>query len=84
MVWKASVPIGTSINAFMKESVGTSSIAPRRSLNSVVEDISKNAQESYSDGAVREQHLVAKESWADMAEKEDAKKLMKHGSKVKR
>ncbi|KAL8470415.1 hypothetical protein ACS0TY_033047 [Phlomoides rotata] len=57
---------------------------PRRLLNVVVTNLSKNAQESFSVGAVREQNLVAKESWADMIEKVDARKPPKHDSKAKR
>ncbi|KAL8523959.1 hypothetical protein ACS0TY_013789 [Phlomoides rotata] len=59
-------------------------MAPKRNLTSVVDKVAKSANESFTVGAVHEQHLVAKESWADMAEKEDAGKPPKHGSKAKR
>ncbi|KAL8542604.1 hypothetical protein ACS0TY_003475 [Phlomoides rotata] len=96
VIREVSVPTGASINAFLKGAMGNTLPTPRRSLNSVVGDVAKSAQESFTVGAVQEQHLVAKESWADMVEnedakswadmveKEDAKKPPKHGSKAKR
>ncbi|KAL8524041.1 hypothetical protein ACS0TY_013848 [Phlomoides rotata] len=79
-----SITTGTPINNPMKETTSKNLLMPRRSCQSVAEEVAKQAQESFTIGAIHEQNLVAKKPWADVAEEEDAKKPPKHGSKNER
>ncbi|KAL8514554.1 hypothetical protein ACS0TY_013592 [Phlomoides rotata] len=68
----------------MKSIAGTTIIAPRWNLKSVTDELSTSAQESFVVGTIHEHNLVAKESWADIAEKEVVRKPSKHDSKKPR